>query len=257
MAQTVVAKFGGTSMAEPSNILRVADILQSNADRKICVVSAPGKTTTCPKMTDLLISNQIEACTTRATHLVEMLKLSRSAMNVISVKLFDLNQYQSQTALISFGEWLSAYLLSEVTKWRLIDACDVIFFNGDVVHVQTPWQKNERVIVPGFYGYDTQAQTIKLFPRGGSDITASYIAQQVKADLCENWTDVAGVYNKDPNEFSDAVPYRNLSYSKLLEVANGGAQVFHPEAIEPLRKSKIPLCIKNTFAPDEYGTMVT
>lgn len=257
MRKTIVTKFGGTSMASAESILQVANILQSNVYREICVVSAPGKTATWAKMTDQLVNNEIEACTRRAACLASELGLNRNVMNIVSAKLFDLHQYQTQDALISFGEWLSGYLLSQVTGLMLVDACDVIFFEGKNVRIATPWQKNERVIVPGFYGYDTQTQTIKLFPRGGSDITASHIAQQVRADLCENWTDVAGVFDKDPNTFSDAKPYTHLSYEELLEVAEGGAQVFHHEAIDPLREAEISLCIKSTFAPYEQGTMVT
>ena len=257
MGKTIVAKFGGTSVATAQNILRVAAILQSNPQRKICVVSAPGKTATYAKMTDMLIDNEIDACIKRAAELADELKLSNGVMHVISAKLFDLHQYQSSVALVSFGEWLSAYLLSQVTGWMLVDACDVIFFEGTNVRIETPWQTGQRVIVPGFYGYDMQAQTIKLFPRGGSDITASHIAQQMNASLCENWTDVPGVFDRDPNKFSDATSYSHLSYRRLLEVAQSGAQVFHLEAIEPLQKAEIPLCIKSTFAPNKPGTMVT
>ena len=110
--------------------------------------------------------------------------------------------------------------------------------------------------IPGFYGYDTRAQNIKTFPRGGSDITASLIAERVGATLCENWTDVPGVFDKDPNRFYNAAPYTHMSYAELLGVVHGGAQVFHPAAIAPLQKAQIPLQIMSTFEPLHPGTLV-
>jgi aspartokinase len=79
----------------------------------------------------------------------------------------------------------------------------------------------------------------------------------MSADVCENWTDVSGVYSADPNKFQHAARYEMLDYQELLSVAKSGAQVFHPEAIAPLEAANIPLKIMNTFAPHEGGTLVS
>ena len=253
---TIVAKFGGTSMATSDSIKKVARILQANPERRIAVVSAPGKLPGCLKMTDLLIHNHIQACMERISLLVNDLGLGLSALHVVMAKFSDLQAHQTDAARISFGEWLSAYLLSQVMRWEFIDACDVIFFENNQVRVEIPWSAKTYVVIPGFYGYDVQTQSIKTFPRGGSDITASLIAERIGAKLCENWTDVSGVFDRDPNRYQNAEPYSRMSYQQLLNITHGGAQVFHPEAIAPLQRAQIPLNIMSTFDPLRSGTFV-
>ena len=252
---TVVAKVGGTSMATAHSIRQVAGILLANQERKICVVSAPGKTTAGPKMTELLIHNHTLALLERVDDLSTKLGLEPKSKRALIDKLSILSQ-QSDEARVSFGEWCSAYLLAQVTGWRLIDACEVILFDTTHVRVQCTWKKDERVIVPGFYGWNVHEKAIQLFPRGGSDITASLIAARIGAILCENWTDVSGVFDTDPNQHVTASHYTHMSYQKLLKLAQEGAQVFHPEAIAPLQSAFIPLRIRNTFATEHEGTLV-
>lgn len=253
---TIVAKFGGTSMACGKSIKNVARILNENPERRIAVVSAPGKLPGCLKMTDLLIHNHIQACVERVSLLVNELGLGLRAMQVVTAKLYSLQEHGVESARVSFGEWLSAYLLSKITGWEFADASDVIFFEGETIRVEIPWSSKARIVIPGFYGYDVRSQSIKTFPRGGSDITASLIAERVGAKLCENWTDVPGVFDRDPNRYHNALPYAHMSYQQLLGVVHGGAQVFHKEAITPLQNAQIPLHIMSTFEPWSPGTLV-
>ncbi len=254
---TTVVKIGGTSLATADRFHYAASILRTRPDCTVCVVSAPGKTAEYLKMTDLLIHDHTHACIARVTELVRDLHFDLPALETVLAKLEELRSVGTVAARVSYGEWLSAYLLSHLTGWRMVDACEVVFFAEDRVSINTPWQPGERVIVPGFYGHDVASGNIRTFSRGGSDITASLIAAQVSAKLCENWTDVRGVFDKDPNQYDDAILHEALSYAELLEVAHGGAQVFHPEAIAPLQTASIPLCIKSTFEPYAPGTLVT
>jgi aspartate kinase len=150
---------------------------------------------------------------------------------------------------------LSAYILANYLAWEFVDAVDVIHFHRQSVNVQLP-QLHKNIIVPGFYGHDAGRNTIAVFPRGGSDITGSYIAAAYRATLYENWTDVSGVYTHDPRKEMSATPIALLSYTVLEKIGRNGACVFHPDAIHPVAKSRIPIHIKNTFAPDEPGTLV-
>ena len=252
-----VSKFGGTSMATADSIRQVANILKANENRTICVVSAPGKTDEYLKMTDLLIHNHRHACIERVIRLVHDLHLDHNVLERALAKLAESQRVPSLPNRVAFGEWLSAWLLSHVTGWRMVDADEVVFFEEDRVTVNITWSKSERVIVPGFYGHDVCTGNIRTFPRGGSDITASLVAEKVGATLCENWTDVPGVFDKDPNRHDDAIAYEELSYTQLLQVAHGGAQVFHRDAIAPLQVANIPLRIRSTFAPHAPGTLVT
>ena len=253
---TIVAKFGGTSMATATSIRQVASILNTNPQRKICVVSAPGNIPGSDKMTDALLHKRRQSYGRRTMSLLRELNQGYQAQLVVLAKLLELESEQTDAARISFGEWLSAYLLAQVTGWRLVDASEVIIFCNNTVQVNIVWEEHERVIIPGFYGYDADTNTIKLFPRGGSDITAALIAEKVQADLCERWTDVSGVFNKDPRYYQGAIHYARLTYPELLAVAEDTFQIFHPEGITPLQMAQIPLRIMNTFAAHEPGTLI-
>ena len=121
--------------------------------------------------------------------------------------------------------------------------------------ISTKIGKLERVVVPGFYGKDFLGN-IKTFSRGGSDITGSIIARGVRADLYENWTDVSGFLICDPRIVTNAKPIKQLTYKELRELSYMGAEVLHAEAIFPVMKRRIPINIKNTFSPEDKGTMI-
>ena len=113
----------------------------------------------------------------------------------------------------------------------------------------------ERAVVPGFYGGD-EAGIVRTFSRGGSDVSGAVIARAVGASLYENWTDVNGFMSADPRIVSNPKPIETLSYKELRELAYMGANVLHPESIFPVRISKIPINIRNTFCPTADGTMI-
>jgi aspartate kinase len=252
----IVSKFGGTSMASHKSVLQVARILAQDKARKIGVVSAPGKLEGHQKVTDMLIAGNLEMCLARFMFIVKGLGLCSSMLMHADKKLAELVSMSSQSALLSFGEYMSAYILARLTNRSFIDARDCVFFYKGNVHVKMCWNADDSVILPGFYGYDIHENQIKVFPRGGSDISAAHIAKGVRADLYENWTDVSGVYNKDPQRHPDARKYRYLKYDELARIAEGGAQVFHPDAIAPARIAGIPVLVKNTFDPDDAGTLI-
>ena len=98
---------------------------------------------------------------------------------------------------------------------------------------------------------------IKLFSRGGSDITGSIISKVIKPDLYENWTDVNGLSVADPNVINDVDLIKQITYSELRELSYRGANVIHEETIIPLIEDNIPLLIKNTNNPNEFGTTIS
>ena len=254
---TIVAKFGVTSVATAESIRHVAHILRSNGERTIAVVSAPGHIhRQYEKMTDALVGMQSYSYRERTMSMMRELDLGHHKQLAVLAKLLELESIGTEAARISFGEWFSAYLLADVSGYRLIDAQEVINFHDTEVQVNIMWREGERVVIPGFYGYDVPARKIKLFPRGGSDITAALIAEKIRAERCERWTDVSGVYSDDPRYYHNATHYPELSYSELLRLADKTFQVFHPEGITPLQTAGIPLHILNTFAPQDSGTRI-
>lgn len=252
----IVSKFGGTSMSSHKSVLQVARILAQDKARKIGVVSAPGKLAGEQKVTDMLIAGNLEMCLARFGTIVRGLGLCSSVLTHADKKLSELMGMGSESALLSFGEYMGAYILARLTGRTFIDARDSVFFYKEDVYVEMCWDADDMVIIPGFYGYDTHKNQIKVFPRGGSDISAAHIAKGVQADLYENWTDVSGVYDKDPQKHPDARKYRYLGYDELARITEGGAQVFHPDAVAPARNAGIPVLVKNTFDPDDAGTLI-
>lgn len=117
-------------------------------------------------------------------------------------------------------------------------------------------QESNLFLVPGFIASDTYGVSTTL-GRGGSDYTAAIFAAAVSATNLEIWTDVSGMMTADPRLSSNAkiIPY--ISYQEAMELSHFGAKVIYPPTIQPVMSKHIPVWIKNTFAPDDFGTMIS
>jgi aspartate kinase len=285
-----VAKFGGTSLADAGQIEKVIQIVKADSDRKIVVVSAPGKRGPDDlKVTDLLIAlaravlagqpgaSEQAAVLARYAQIQEAFGLDRS---VIAEMDRDLNRrIQSRAddpaqfldALKAAGEDHCARLLARIFAQRGLPARYVdpreagMLLSGDFGNAQVLPEsyarlsalKNvpETVVFPGFFGSTPQGQVV-TFPRGGSDITGSILAAAVGAQLYENFTDVDSVFAVDPRIIPEARPIPVLTYREMRELAYAGFGVFHDEAIVPAVRARIPICIKNTNRPEAPGTLI-
>ncbi len=263
-------------MADANAIRKVKSIIESDSDRKFIVVSAPGKrfkedikiTDTLYKCYDEVVEtgsckNSFKIIRERFKDIVNDLELDLDINSVLDKTEAEINENKSADFSASRGEYLSAIVVSAFLGFKFIDASELVRFdshgrlNQDYTDdkVSTKLMRLEKVVVPGFYGKDFQGK-IKTFSRGGSDITGSIIASGVRADIYENWTDVSGFLVCDPRIVSEAKPIKQLTYKELHELAYMGAQVLHAEAIFPIMKKKIPINIKNTFKPEDKGTMI-
>jgi len=164
--------------------------------------------------------------------------------------------------LVSRGEYLTAKLMSEYLGYDFLDAKDIIIFcaNGEIDMASSREKcsnlaKGSCVVIPGFYGAYPNGK-IKLFGRGGSDITGAIIAAAMGADKYENFTDVSGVLVADPRIVEHPPAISSLTYEELSELTYMGANVLHEESAHPVRDAGIPIHIKNTNAPDDAGTMI-
>lgn len=110
-------------------------------------------------------------------------------------------------------------------------------------------------IITGFYGVNEDGKPL-TFGRGGSDYSAAVVANALNADALEIWTDVDGFMSTDPRMVPDAVRIDEMNYGEAAELAYFGAKVLHPRTIEPVRRKHIPLMVKNTFKPEEPGTLI-
>ena len=181
---------------------------------------------------------------------------------------------RSKDRIAGYGELLSSKIITAAFNQKSInanwlDARKLIVtnsaFGAALVDFDVTNQKiNDAVIeqganlfiVPGFIASDTHGVSTTL-GRGGSDYTAAIFAAAVSASNLEIWTDVSGMMTADPRLSSNAkiIPY--ISYQEAMELSHFGAKVIYPPTIQPVMSKHIPVWIKNTFAPDDFGTMIS
>ena len=281
-AQKIVAKFGGTSLADAAQIRKVAAIIQSDARRRFVVVSAPGKRARDDaKVTDLLLTCWHLAA--QKLDYSEPLRLIRERFDTIARGLeiplltFPLDDIATELQKLARGEenlatrdWMAArgefclaLLVADFLGATFVPSGECIRFDSEgqldeisYDNLAARMEEDAKIyVVPGFYGRDRYGK-IKTFPRGGSDITGAVVARAVKADLYQNWTDVSGLLMADPRVVENPQPIATVTYRELRELAYMGAQVLHEETIFPASEAGIPIQIKNTNAPDDVGTQI-
>ena len=271
-----VAKFGGSSVADGIQLAKTKEIIEKDPERKYIVVSAPGKRYDGDsKITDLLY-----LCKTHIEHnfpFEQVLQVVCDRFTAVIVGLgldLDLTEHYSKIRrklvegasedyIVSRGEFLNAIIMAKFLGVNFVDTAGLILFdeNGKFMEEETnqalaeELSKHERAVLPGFYG-TLPNKKIKIFSRGGSDITGSLVARAVGADVYENWTDVSGLLVADPR-IVKSEPIERLSYKELRELSYMGAAVLHEDAIYPARIANIPINIRNTNQPEDPGTMIT
>ena len=270
---TITAKFGGTSLADASQIKKVSAIIKNDPARRYVVASAPGKRFTDDiKITDLLykahsqfmnsedFEQTLSQISERYAAIIKDLAINfdiDSEINAIKQNI------SSRDYLASRGEYINSKIIARFLGWEFVDASEVIFFNesGLLDESKTFYVMGEKLkslkcaVIPGFYG-SLPDGSIKTFSRGGSDITGSIVARAVKADLYENWTDVSGMLSADPRIVNNPRVIEYITYTELRELSYMGASVLHEDAVFPVRQAGIPINIRNTNKPDDKGTLI-
>ena len=263
-------------MADAGQYRKIRDIILSNPERKVVVVSAAGKRTKGDhKLTDLLYL--CHAHTQYGVDCTAIFDMIRSRYIEIRDELkIDLDletefealkkkvdaKAVSQDELVSRGEYFSAKLMAGFLGFRFIDSADWVKFNFDgSVDQDATYSALQSLydgggaVIPGFYGKMPDGH-IKTFSRGGSDITGSLAAAALDAEVYENWTDVSGILMADPRIVDNPQAIPEVTYDELRELSYSGAQVLHEASIFPVREKNIPLNIRNTNAPEEPGTLI-
>ncbi|MBN2049921.1 MAG: aspartate kinase, partial [Spirochaetales bacterium] len=162
----------------------------------------------------------------------------------------------------SRGEYLSARIITDYLGAAFVEAGDGILFTEDGgVDPETYHRFHALLlgeglfVIPGFYGTGADGK-VKIFSRGGSDITGALVARASGSHVYENWTDVSGLLMADPRIIDHPAPVPEVTYREIRELAAMGANVFHEEAMIPVRDAGIPINIKNTNDPDHPGTRI-
>jgi bifunctional aspartokinase / homoserine dehydrogenase 1 len=191
---------------------------------------------------------------------------------VHGMKLLGLCPDNVYAKIISKGERLSIVTMKALLEAKgqpasLIDPVAYLFAQGDYLeaHVdievstqnfkQNPLPEGHVNIMPGFTAGNSDGELVTL-GRNGSDYSAAVLAACLRAECCEIWTDVDGVYSCDPRIVPDARLLKSLSYQEAMELSYFGASVLHPKTIAPIAQFHIPCLIKNSFSPQGAGTLI-
>jgi len=287
-----VCKFGGSSLADAAQLAKVIDIVLADPDRRIVVVSAPGKRDKKDtKVTDLLIAlaekalageptdAALSAVVSRYDSIAKDLQLDAKLVAEIERDLrFRLASDKSNRGMFldnikAAGEDNNAKLVAAAfcargARARYVSPRDTgmvlvgEFGNAclrpdSYVTLARAFSNFDGLVVyPGFFGYTPDGR-VATFPRGGSDITGSILAAAVRADVYENFTDVDSVYPVDPRivpEVKEGI--RTMTYREMRELSYAGFGVFNDEAIIPAVRARIPINVRNTNHPNAPGTMI-
>lgn len=238
----IVQKFGGTSVASPQRIARVVEHLTSAArqgHRVVGVVSAQGD------LTDRLIE-KIGALSARPS--------PREADACLAAG------EQISAALVAMAVEAAGFPAVSLTGWQAGLVTDGVHGDARIEglansRITQELERGRIVIVAGFQGISPGGD-ITTLGRGGSDTTAVALAALLGADRCLIYTDVDGVYDKDPRKYPDAVKYSRIGYDEMLALCHSGAQVLHDRCVELAKRHRIPIRVLSTFR-DLPGTIVS
>ena len=292
-----VLKFGGSSVASPKNIEKVLNIAaNSSAEQNVVVVvSAFGKTTNALIKGATLASQKneeyLKVLKELENHHFEVVKelipvKHQTPVNSHVKQLFNqletiyegcflLRELSPKTLakVSSFGELLSSFIIAKAANEKFTtvykDSRELIVasdnYNNAIVDFPTTFKKCDEyfsthsqkvTIIPGFVARTIHGKTTTL-GRGGSDFTASIIAAALNASELQIWTDVSGMFTANPSIVKQASVIDHISYHEAMELSHFGAKVIYPPTIQPVLRKEIPIVIKNTFQPEDSGTLIT
>ncbi|MCD1161831.1 aspartate kinase [Peribacillus frigoritolerans] len=237
----IVQKFGGTSVGSVEKIKNVANRVieeAENGNEVVVVVSAMGKTT------DQLVSMARDISGSPSKREMDMLLTTGEQ---VTISLLTMALIEEGHEAISYTGWQAGMQTESVHGNARI-------LNIDATRIQAQLQEKKIVVVAGFQGNDANGE-ITTLGRGGSDTTAVAIAAALNADRCDIYTDVTGVFTTDPRYIKGARKLQSISYDEMLELANLGAGVLHPRAVEYAKNYQIPLEVRSSMER-ESGTII-
>ncbi|MDX9973770.1 MAG: aspartate kinase [FCB group bacterium] len=271
----ITCKFGGTSLADASCIRQVEAIIRSNPERRFIVPSAPGKRNKEDrKITDLLYawhgliaqgldpSQPAGIIGERFRELAADLGVKFNIESCLEEITMMGACADTPDYMASRGEYLNGLLMAEFLGATFVDPAECIKFDLegaiDPVTYELLGQRlsgDGMFVVPGFYGSMPDG-SIRTFSRGGSDVTGAIVARAAGSEIYENWTDVSGFLMADPNIVENPKRIDEVTYRELRELSYMGAKVLHDEVIFPIRSCGIRINVRNTWEPDNPGTMI-
>lgn len=293
-----ILKFGGSSVADAGNIRKVVEIIRQNileGNEIAVVVSAMGGMTdrlvelcravtenpgSCDEIIREIEERHLETARTllpvenHPAVMAEIMSLCNELSDIVkgAVLLSEVTP-RTKDLVLSFGERLSAYLITEILRLDIPDALytdarKIIRTDSDFGKAKVDFKMTEDLIkkyffehkglkvITGFIGSDPNGQTTTL-GRSGSDYTATIVAYSVDAESVEIWSDADGVMTADPHFVPEARSIEKLSYSEAMELSHFGARILFPLSLHPAMLKQIPVRVKNTFNPEHPGTLIS
>jgi len=286
-----ILKFGGSSIDSPENIQHVRKIIESQTTQIIVVVSA------FHGITDLLLALSKLAATRdksffrlynaiESKHIETVTRLFKEPLReevltgvngylkeLISIinGVYLLNDLtpKVQDKILSFGEIISAYIISHIIQnAEVVNVKGLIKTDSHFGNARVNFPLSNRLIrshfrnfaktaiVPGFIASNEHNDTTTM-GRGGSDYTAAILSAALDVERLEIWTDVDGFMTADPKKVKKALAIEQLSYAEAMELSHFGAEVIYTPTIHPVYQKNIEVVIKNTFNPDARGTLIS
>ncbi len=262
----IVCKFGGKTTTSIEAIKNVQILKKQNTDRVVFVFSAIGKENSGDeKTTDILIkcAQQFKKKKNTQKYFDKIInkfqKLQKNTnvninlqkeINKIKNKFF---KNKDKNYLISRGEYLTSLIMSKYLNLTFVPAEKIIFFKNKKINTKKTYKKlkyylkkYKKIVIPGFYGID-QNKNIKLFSRGGGDITGAIIAKLLNFSVYENWTDIAGIKQINPKLKNGAKQIKQISYSDVFLMTNYDTKVIHKDCAKYLKDSNTLIKVNSIF----------
>lgn len=240
----VVQKFGGSSVENTEKLFNICKHITKeydNNNKVIVVVSAQGK------MTDNLIQE--------AKEIDSNLENKRELDVLLSIG------EQITISKLAMCLTKTGYDAISLTGWQVPIKTNNIYGNADILKINLnritkELNLNKIVIVAGFQGIHEETKDITTFGRGGSDTTAVALAAALKADKCDIYKDVDGIYDVDPKKDKKAFKFNTITYDSMLKLSNNGAKVLHNKSVELAKKYNVKIHIRSLYRQDSEGTFV-
>ena len=284
-------KFGGTSVGSAEALNRVANIVANTDGERVVVVSAMSGVTnylvSVVENPDIDVDQVIEQFVNK--HMIEAGKLLDGELLDSFKEEFDARVEKMREAMngnredpyyrdnvVSQGERFSSLMLAYLLRKMGHESVAITSEDAGIVAVGNPLSGSADLnktalgmgmkvmpllamgtipIITGFYGAMADSRPL-TFGRGGSDYSAAVVANALDADMLEIWTDVDGFMSADPRIVPNVVKIDEMTFGEAAELAYFGAKVLHPRTIEPVRLKHIPLKVRNSFKPEEPGTLI-
>ncbi|PPI88579.1 lysine-sensitive aspartokinase 3 [Candidatus Pantoea edessiphila] len=285
----IVAKFGGTSVADFNAMSHSADIIINNSNIRLVVLSASARITNIlvslsegkDKSNRLYLINKISNIQNSIIYKIKennslkiLINNMIGSIEILAEKAYRINSESLKDEIVSYGELMSSIIFVNILRERRMnvewfDVRNVMKTNDNFGCAQPdintlsnlvnkylkPLIIHKIVVTQGFIGSEIQGRTTTL-GRGGSDYTAALLGEALRATRIDIWTDVSGIYTTDPHLVATAKRIDEITFKEAAEMAIFGAKVLHPSTLLPAARSNIPVFVSSSKNPEKGGTYV-